>query len=118
MAFLIKRTMKIEKKKIIILGKDILIAYNMATQIAYEEITGHPFDTSTLDKASNTMALYYACILVNNPDTDISFDQLIEEADAHDIAVLREAVIGSFTDWCKSAITDKKRKKGSKGKNS
>lgn len=111
--------MKIEKKKITILGKEIYIAYNMATQIAYEEITGRPFDTSTLDKASNTMALYYACILVNNPDTDISFDSLIEEADAHDIKVLREAVIESFTDWCKSAMTeDTKKKKGNKGKNS
>ena len=48
------------------MGKDVDIAYNMATQIAYEEITGKAFDTESLNKASNMMALYYACILANN----------------------------------------------------
>lgn len=107
----------IPKKKITILGKDVEIAFNMATQMAYEEITGKAFDTDSLDKVSNTMALYYACILANNHETDITFDQLIAEADAHDISVLREAVIGSFTDWCKSANPTKKAGKEKKGKN-
>lgn len=118
--FILKRlTMKTEKRKITILGKPVDIAFNMATQVAYEGITGKAFDTDTLDKTSNTLALYYACILANNPDTDITFDNLLEDCDAHDIMVLREAVIGSFTDWCKSAFPDDgKKKKGTKGKNS
>ena len=111
--------MKIEKRNITILGKPVVIAYNMAVQIAYEEITGRAFDSDTLDKTSNTLALYYACIIANNPDTDITFDNLLEDCDAHDITVLREAVIGSFTDWCKSALPDQgKKKKGTAKKNS
>ena len=107
----------IQKRKITIMGKDVEIAYNMATQIAYEEITGKAFDTESLNKARNMMALYYACIVANNESIDISFDQLLAEADAHDIKVLREAVIESFTDWCKSIDVDGKKKKGKGSKN-
>ena len=115
--WLLTKNYMIPKKKINILGKDVEIAFNMATQMAYEEITGKAFDTETLDKVSNTMALYYSCILANNKETDITFDQLIEEADAHDIAILREAVIGSFTDWCKSANPTPQKKKEKAEKN-
>ena len=107
----------IQKRKITIMGKDVNIAYNMATQIAYEEITDKAFDTESLNKASNMMALYYACIVANNESIDISFDQLLAEADAHDIKVLREAVIESFTDWCKSIDVEGKKKKGKGSKN-
>ena len=101
------------KKQITILGKTIDIAFNMATQIAYEEIVGEPFDVEALKKTSNTMVLYYACIIANNKETDLTFDQLLMDADANDIATLKDAVISSFTEWCKPAVTsaDKKKQK-------
>lgn len=110
----------IQKRNINVLGRTIDIAYNMATQIAYEEITGKPFDVADMDRTGNTMALYYACIVANNKDTDITFDELIGNADASDITTLREAVTASFSDWCKSAMPDdgKKKKKEGKAKNS
>lgn len=108
-----------KEKEITILGKQITIKYNMAVQIAYEEITGHAFDTSALDKTSNTLALYYACILVNNPDVEISFDDLLEKASARDIKVLRESVLDCFTDWCQSALDEYEKPEGEeKPKNS
>lgn len=93
-----------EKKIINILGKDVKIAFNMATQICFEEITGQAFTQSALDKTSNTLALYYACILANNPDIDITFDNLLEDASAADIKALREAVLDSFTEWCRPVV--------------
>ena len=102
------------KKQITILGRTIGIAYNMATQIAYEEIVGKPFDIEAMDKTSNTLALYYACIIANNKDTDLTFDELLEDADANDISTLRDAVIGSFTEWCKPAVTSAEKKKQKK----
>lgn len=108
----------IQKKQITILGRTIDIAYNMATQIAYEEITGKPFDVADMDRTGNTIALYYACIVANNKDTDMTFDDLVGNADAKDITTLGEAVTASFTDWCKSAIPSDGKKKESKAKNS
>lgn len=95
-----------EKKKITILGKEVTIAYNIATQIAYEEITGTAFDPSALEKTGNMMALFFACILANNRDTTLTMDDLLTDADAGDIKVLREAVLDSFHEWCKRVVDD------------
>ena len=98
--------MTMEKKTIKILGQEVKICFNMATQLCFEEITGTAFSTASLDKTSNTLALYYSCILANNQETTISFDDLLEKATAKDIKILREAVLESFTDWCKSVVDD------------
>lgn len=95
-----------DKKKITFLGKEVTISYNMATQIAYEEISGAPFDPETLSKTSNTLVLYYACIIANNPDTTITFDDMLLNATASDIKVLRDAVLDSFAAWCKTVTKD------------
>lgn len=78
----------------------------MATQIAYEEISGAAFDPETLNKTSNTLILYFACIIANNPDTTITFDDLLTDATAADIKTLREAVLDSFQDWCKTVMEE------------
>ena len=67
-----------KKKTIKLLGKKVVICYNMATQIAYEEITGNAFDVADLNKTSNAMALYLACIFANNPETDITLDNILK----------------------------------------
>lgn len=92
------------KKKITFLGKEVTIAYNMATQIAYEEISGAAFEPEALNKTKNTLILYYACIVANNPETTITFDNLLIDATAADIKTLREAVLDSFQEWCKTVM--------------
>lgn len=95
-----------EKKTINILGHEVKICFNMATELCFEEITGTAFSEEALKKTSNSIALYYACILANNQDTPISFDDLLENATAKDIKTLREAVLESFVEWCKSVMGD------------
>ena len=116
-AHFLETIMKFTNQEKIAIVSLLIEMANSDSQIAYEEITGKAFDTESLNKASNMMALYYACIVANNESIDISFDQLLAEADAHDIKVLREAVIESFTDWCKSIDVDGKKKKGKGSKN-
>lgn len=94
------------KKKITFLGKEVTIAYNMATQIAYEEISGAAFEPEALHKTSNTMILYFACIIANNPETTITFDNLLMDASAADIKLLGETVMESFHDWCKTVMEE------------
>lgn len=98
------------------MGHEVTIAYNMATQIAYEEIMGTAFDTTAFDKTSNMLALFYSCIVANNPETKLTFDDLLLSATAADIKTLREAVIESFTDWCKNVVGDEAPKEGSEKK--
>lgn len=104
------------KRKIKFLGHDVNIAYNMATQIAYEEITEATFSIDDLSKSRNSMALYWACIAANNPDTKLTFDDLLLKATAADIKKLSEAVMESFSDWCQTVIGDEKSPKEEKGK--
>lgn len=97
-----------QKKTIKLLSKKVVICYNMATQIAYEEITGNTFDVADLNKTSNAMALYLACIFANNPDTDITLDDLLKDATANEIKTLQNAVLDSFKEWC--GVADKEQK--------
>ena len=97
-----------KKKTIKLLGKKVAICYNMATQIAYEEITGNTFDVADLNKTSNAMALYLACIFANNPETDITLDDLLKDATANEIKTLQNAVLDSFKEWC--GVADKEQK--------
>ena len=97
-----------KQRNINFLGKDVVICYNMATQIAYEEITGNTFDVADLNKTSNAMALYLACIFANNPETDITLDNILKDATANEIKTLQNAVLDSFKEWC--GVADKEQK--------
>ena len=103
-----------KQKNIKFLGKDVVICYNMATQIAYEEITGNTFDVADLNKTSNAMALYLACIFANNPETDITLDNLLKEATATEIKTLQNAVLDSFKEWC--GVADSKQEEDAEKK--
>ena len=87
------------QKSVKFLGEKLKVAFNMAVEIAYEQITGKAFDVKDLDKVSNISALYYAAIVVNNPDTKITFDDLIKKAKVSEINKLREAVFAAFSAW-------------------
>lgn len=87
-------------KQIELFGETLDIAFNMAVEIAYEEISGKPFSVDDLNSVKNTVSLYYAAILVNNPDTNIQPDDLLKKATASDVVTLRTAVFGAFEEWC------------------
>lgn len=80
-------------------SEELNICFNMATEIAYERVTGQAFDPSSLDKVETTIALYYAAILANNKDTKIRLEHLMYQATATDISALRKAVLKTFGEW-------------------
>ena len=96
-------------------SEELNICFNMATEIAYERVTGQAFDPSSRDKVETTIALYYAAIIANNKATKITLEHLMYQATATDIATLRGAVLKAFGEWANmpdilkedSAVEDK-----------
>lgn len=87
------------EKKITILGEEVTIAFNMAVQMAYERITGVPFDLDDMKFKMNVTPLYMAAIIANNPDTKISFDDLATKATRAEIDMIDTAVAETMTAW-------------------
>lgn len=85
--------------KVKILGEEIDITFNMAVEIAYEEITGEPFNIEALSKMKNTVALDMAAIIVANPDTAITIEDIMTKANGKEIGDLNNAVIATMTEW-------------------
>lgn len=102
-----------------ILGEKIAIKFNMAVEIAYEEITGEPFSIEALKSQKNSAALYMAVLLASKPDTQITMEKLINEADGPTIATLSTAVIQAMSKWMKlpSVITEEPVEKPAEEKN-
>ena len=88
-----------KERKLNILGEDIIIRFNMAVEIAYEDITGEAFSLQGIDKQKNSVALCMAAIIVNNPDTAITTDRFIKEISAVDYTNIVTAVVESMTEW-------------------
>lgn len=93
------------KKKITILGCEVIIVFNMAVQITFEEISGKPFAEIDNNSSKDNLALAYSAILANNPDTSITIDKLMHEASGKDMADLLNAVTESFIQWNKIPST-------------
>lgn len=87
------------EKNIKFLGKDIKVAFNMATQIVYEKITGKAFTEDVLRSTEQVVTLYYAVILANNPTTDITLNDILTKAKGAEIGALSAALTESFLDW-------------------
>lgn len=98
-------------KKISFLGEELTISFNMATEIAYEEVSGEPFDVNALSKTKNTAILYLAAILANNPKSEVSLDDILFKASLPEIAELRTAVLDCMGDWMRIPIVMKEEKK-------
>lgn len=88
-----------KKQQITLLGETLTIVFNMACQIAFEEITGKPFNDFDSNKTKDIFALDYAVISVNNPDTDITADRLMREANAQDMKTLNNAITAALMEW-------------------
>lgn len=97
-------------KTITILGRQVNIAYNIAVQILFEDIVGKSLSEADLTLTRNSLALYYACISVNNKNTDITIDDLMYNISGDEMATLRVAVTESISEWSHipSIIDDKK----------
>ena len=87
------------KKTINILGESIVIAFNMASLIGFEEITGKPFNEINIGMSKDTLALSLAVIIANNPDTQITANALMTQASGKEITELTQAVTAAFIDW-------------------
>ena len=85
--------------KIDLFGESLDIAFNMAVEIGYEEITGEAFDIEGIKRSKNMVALLYSSIAVNNPDTAITIDDLYRKAKASDIVALRDCVFAAMNEW-------------------
>lgn len=87
------------KKTINILGESITIAFNMASLIGFEEITGKSFNEINMGMTKDTLALSMAVIIANNPDTQITANALMTEASGKEISELTQAVTAAFMEW-------------------
>ena len=87
------------KKIITILGETLTIAFNMAVQISFEEITGKSFREINTDSSKDNLALAYAAIIANNPDTNITAGNLMRDISGAELKELMQAISDAFVEW-------------------
>ena len=87
------------KKIITILGETLTIAFNMAVQISFEEITGKPFSDINTDSSKDNFALAYAAIIANNPDTNITAGNLMRDISGSELRDLMQAISDAAVEW-------------------
>lgn len=88
-----------KQKTITILGEEVKIDFNMAVEIAYEEISGKPFNVEDLKTQTASIALYMAAIITSNPDTTITVERLMKEASGQEIGLLSQTIINAMVEW-------------------
>ena len=87
------------KKTLTILGHEVVITFNMAVQISFEEITGKPFSDINTDSSKDNFALAYAAIIANNPDTKITADNLMRDISGAELKDLLQAISDAAVEW-------------------
>ena len=88
-----------KQRTIKILGEEVKIMFCMAVVCMYERANGVAFDPENIKDNYDNTALYAAAIAALNPDTKITFDRLMYEANGVEIAELRTTIIESMTEW-------------------
>ena len=91
----------IMKKTLTILGPEVVILCNMAVEISFEEIAGNPFGEFDLKASKDGLALAYAGIIANNPDVDITANDLMFKASGAELAAVINTITESFIEWNK-----------------
>ena len=101
------------KKILTILGQEVTIMFNMAVQISFEEITGKPFSEIDTNVSKDSLALAYSAIIANNPDCNITVDNLMHDASGAELNAVIKAISDSFVDWNKvpETLADEEDKK-------
>lgn len=89
------------KKTLTILGHEVVILFNMAVEISFEEIAGKPFGEFDLKASKDILALAYAGIIANNPDVDITANDLMFKASGAELAAVINTITESFIVWNK-----------------
>lgn len=89
------------ERKVTVLGEELDIRFNMAVEIAYEEIANEPFNVQSLERQKNIVALCMAAIIVNNPKTKITAERFISEVASDEYNAIAAAVIEAMTEWMK-----------------
>ena len=103
-------------QKINLLGKEVNIAFNLATEIAYEQITGEAFGIEKLSFTKNAVALYMAAIIANNPDIDITTEDFISKASGAEVKALSDAIYAEMKAWMNIPdIMDEREEKKEEG---
>ena len=87
------------KKIITILGETLTIAFNMAVQISFEEITGKPFSEIDTNVSKDSLALAYSAIIANNPDCNITVDNLMRDISGTELKDLLQAISDAAVEW-------------------
>ena len=101
------------KKILTILGQEVTIMFNMAVQISFEEITGKPFSEIDTNVSKDSLALAYSAIIANNPDCNITVDNLMHDASGVELKEVIKAISDSFVEWNKvpETLADEEDKK-------
>ena len=87
--------------------------FNMAVQISFEEITGKPFSEIDTNVSKDSLALAYSAIIANNPDCNITVDNLMHDASGAELNAVIKAISDSFVEWNKvpGTLADEEDKK-------
>lgn len=85
--------------KITILGRDVDIRYNVATQIAYERITGKPIQTIADQQLGDVTAIAFASIVANNPGCDLTMEDILYRASSAEFGALTSALNAEIMAW-------------------
>lgn len=86
-------------KEIKILGHELNVAFNMAVEIEYEEMSGQPFDLEKMITQKDTMQVCFAALKVSNAKLPFTFEQLNRDASFSETSELKNAVITAMNDW-------------------
>lgn len=77
----------------ITIGKRTLpVAFNMATLLAFEDITGRPFFGEDFQKTKERLAIIFAAVYAANKDTDFSVEDLMDCEDWQQVSTAFETV--------------------------
>ena len=87
------------EKKITLMGEEVTIKFNMAVEIAYEDITGRPFNLDDFKNKKYMPALFFAAVIANNHDTNLTIDYILSDATVDEIHALDVAVSETMSDW-------------------
>lgn len=88
-----------KKITINVLGRDVIIAYNLATQIAYEQLTDRPLEPDDFKRTKNIVLLIMACIIANNSDIEINLEELTHKLTGEEFIGLAKVVLELYAEW-------------------
>lgn len=84
---------------ITLLGRDIPVAINMGTLLAFEVMTGKAFSDADVLPMEANLALLYSAILTADAKTDITIDMLRDCGNYHEFIAAANKVTAMLTEF-------------------